>query len=83
MRKQALYDKLLSHTIFDRIFPLHIRIGMRQNQKQNPEEQVLYDLTPFKSFHLKRTYLVWANSKKFDHLYTDEEKQLLLECEDT
>ena len=39
-------------------------------------------MTPFKLFHLRKTYLVWACSKKFDKLFTPEEQKILLECEE-
>ena len=59
-----------------------MRIGMFEKRRHQDESDD-YPLTPFKLFHLRRTYLVWANSHKFDKVFTAEERQVLMECERT
>ena len=70
-------DALFQHSKLDTFFPLHMLLGQRD--KSNPSDE----FTPFKVFHLRRTFLVWANSHKFDKLFNEEERKTLKECENT
>ena len=47
----------------------------------NTKEEEDYAYTPFKVFNRRRNFLVMMLSKKFDYLYTDEEREKLREIE--
>ena len=38
--------------------------------------------TPFKTFNRRRNFLVWLHNTKLQHLYTEEEKTEIRQCED-
>ena len=40
-----------------------------------------YNYTPFKSFNRRRNYLIYTLSRKFDHLWSPEEKETLKRIE--
>lgn len=67
MKRIEAIERTFSNSKFDFIFPWHMYLG----GKEDGEE--VY--TPFKTFNRRRNYLVWLFNDKYDHLFTEEEKQ--------
>ena len=74
-----LMEKAFSNGVLDYVFPWHMWLGkfekgMATQTSDGPDEQDDFAYTPFKAFNRRRNFLVWLHSRKFDQLYSDEER---------
>lgn len=86
LRKMELMEKAFRNGVLDYIFPWHMWLGKFETgivaqPSDGADEQGDFAYTPFKTFNRRRNFLVWLHSRKFDHLYTAEERQKIHEIE--
>ena len=85
LRKMEIMEKTFSNSIFDFIFPWHMQLGRFEKAVTVVEGDEASDTdfayTPFKTFNRRRNYLVWMHSRKFDNIFSAEERQKLEQIE--
>ena len=93
MRKMEIMEKNFQNGPFDIVFPWHMQLGRLEKaqsldtplsttapartEEQEKQEANDFAYTPFKTFNRRRNYLIWMMSKKFDKVFTEEERELM------
>ena len=79
LKKMEIMEKNFQNSFLDFVFPWHMQLGRFDKNTPSDEQENITDFayTPFKTFNRRRNYLIWMFSKKFDKVFTDDERLLM------